>query len=421
MKSKKYYQYILILVLFITLGCSEELNIFPESAISTSSLSENDVPTLKNGTLENLKDAFIPFYVLDFDAYGENFQYPNGPAPLQVITPENGGLYDIWSGLYSAIFNANILIEVASRYEGVEIDDALTTGYFVRAYSYYNLVTRFGGVPLLPQNSNLPVQRSTEQETWQFIIDDLNLALEKASDFSSPFFVSKSAVNALLARVHISLGNKDLAISHANAVIENNSFSFESDYATIFSNDGGSELVFGLSNFEGDLEIWRGANATDFDPPGGAGFIPKQELFDTLFESNDPRKEVTFINFNGQLMLNKYSTNQTIPILVSRISEIYLIKAEALGLANGGLETINILRLARGLSELNANNETQFQELVALERRRELYSEGFLFYDLVRTGKAVEQLEFVNDENKTRLPIPQLEVDLGGLVQNPGY
>ena len=418
---KTYIQAATLLMVLLIVGCSEELNVFPEDSLSTSDLSESDIPTFENGVYENLKDAFIPFYILDFDGFGENFQYPFGPTPLQNILPTDGGLFDIWSGLYSAIFNANVLLEVASQYKGEEIDKALATGYFVRAYSYYNLVTRFGGVPLLPQNSTQPVPRASEAETWDFILNDLDQALQRAPDFSSPLFVSEPAINALLARTHLALGNMDQAASFAQSVIATNRFSFEEQYANVFLNDGGSELIFGLSNFEGDLEIWRAANATDFDPPGGASFMPRQDLFDTLFEAGDPRREVTFIDFNGQLMLNKYSVNQTIPVLVSRISEMYLIRAEALGLNGGGLQPLNAIRIGRGLTEFSANDESEFQELVALERRRELFSEGFHFYDLVRTGRAVEELQFVADINGTRLPIPQQEVDLAGLEQNPGY
>lgn len=411
----------LLLFFLLFAACSSELDVFPEDAITPAELSEGDIPTIKNGVLENLKDAFIPFYVLDFDGYGENFQYPNGPAPLQVVTPEDGNLLDIWSGLYSAIFNANVLIQTASGYEGPVIEEALATGYFVRAYSYYNLVTRFGGVPLLEENTNDPIPRATEEETWSFIVSDLNKALSFAPELSNPLFVSKQAVQAILARVYLSTGENSLAAQLAQEVIGSGYFSFESNYESIFLEDGGDELIFGLSNFEGDLEIWRGANATSFNPPGGAGFTPAQELFDNLFDEGDPRKEATFIEFNGQLMLNKYSTNQTIPVLVSRLSEMHLIRAEALGLNGGGLSALNALRDARGLSLLSPLSEESFQAAVALERRREFYGEGFLFYDLVRTGKAVEQLQFVNNINQTRLPIPQQEIDLGNLEQNPGY
>ena len=415
-----YFKFIFTVCVLLS-GCADQLNITPEDAISTSQLTKGDVPTLENGIYEKLKDAFIPFFILDFDQYGENFQYPNGPAPMQSLTPQSGGLYGIWSNLYSVIFNANVLIEVASKYEGMEIDKALASGYFIRAYAYYNLVTRFGGVPLLAKNTTQPVQRADEVASWQFILNDLNNARKRATAISSPLFVSVQAVDALLARVHLARGDMSKAASFAQNVIKSGKFSFQADYQDIFLKDGGTELIFGLSNFEGDMEIWRAANATDFTPPGGGGLTPRQDLFDKLFEEGDARKQATFINHNGQLMLNKYSTNQTIPILVTRLSEMYLIRAEALGLSGGGLEVLNQLRKARKVSTLSIATEKEFQEAVALERRRELYSEGFLFFDLVRTGKAVEQLQFVNQDFQTRLPIPQKEIDLSKIQQNPGW
>jgi len=67
------------------------------------------------------------------------------------------------------------------------------------------------------------------------------------------------------------------------------------------------------------------------------------------------------------------------------------------------------------------------------ERRLELAFEGHRWYDLKRTGRAIEvinnakgvdgvNLGYTLDVNKQLWPIPQAEIDKNTkLVQNPGY
>jgi hypothetical protein len=55
------------------------------------------------------------------------------------------------------------------------------------------------------------------------------------------------------------------------------------------------------------------------------------------------------------------------------------------------------------------------------ERRLELAMEGDRFFDLVRTGQAASKITgFVVGKNEL-FPIPQQEVDISGLKQNPNY
>jgi len=55
------------------------------------------------------------------------------------------------------------------------------------------------------------------------------------------------------------------------------------------------------------------------------------------------------------------------------------------------------------------------------ERRLELAMEGDRFFDLVRTGQAAAKITgFVPGKHEV-FPIPQHEIDVSGLSQNPGY
>lgn len=61
--------------------------------------------------------------------------------------------------------------------------------HFIRAYTYFGLVKRYGGVPLITKaldndyfpgsdNTALRIPRSTEKETWNFIMSELDLAVQ---------------------------------------------------------------------------------------------------------------------------------------------------------------------------------------------------------------------------------------------------
>ena len=77
------------------------------------------------------------------------------------------------------------------------------------------------------------------------------------------------------------------------------------------------------------------------------------------------------------------------------------------------------------LPDITTTNKDELRNIILDERRHELAMEGWRFWDLVRTGKAVEKLGplgFVAGKNEI-LPIPQTEIDLsqGTLTQNPNY
>jgi len=70
-----------------------------------------------------------------------------------------------------------------------------------------------------------------------------------------------------------------------------------------------------------------------------------------------------------------------------------------------------------------SSSGTQLLEDIYQERRFELSGEGFRFFDLVRTGKAAEEIDgFVTGKHEL-FPIPQIEIDLAGgnWQQNPNY
>jgi hypothetical protein len=93
-----------------------------------------------------------------------------------------------------------------------------------------------------------------------------------------------------------------------------------------------------------------------------------------------------------------------------RSAELVLIEAESKARLNnltGAIEVLNELRRKRNLTDLSASdfNKESILEEILLERRRELWGEGFRLYDILRLQIAPERKEttetFVDDESKT--------------------
>lgn len=120
-----------------------------------------------------------------------------------------------WYWPYSDIRNCNIFIQNAQNPEVCTIDrelaDRLTyEARFIRAYLYFEMVKRYGGVPLItiPQEmtDDLYVKRNSTKECFDFIIDELKACAEGLPDsYSAEDLgrVTKGAAKAFLGRVFL--------------------------------------------------------------------------------------------------------------------------------------------------------------------------------------------------------------------------
>ncbi len=109
-----------------------------------------------------------------------------------------------------------------------------------------------------------------------------------------------------------------------------------------------------------------------------------------------------------------------------RYADVLLMAAEALN--RGGIDDtrartyLNMVRDRAGLDEVlvSGNNLT---EAIFLERRLELVGEGHRFFDLVRTGRASQNIDGFTPGKNELFPIPleEIEFSQGNWTQNPGY
>lgn len=94
--------------------------------------------------------------------------------------------YDWWEDGYKLNRDVNILIDAIPTLNIEEDDKKIMIGEtaFIRAYTYFALARRYGGVCLIKnvqeyagEVENLKIPRSTEKETWDFILEECDRAI----------------------------------------------------------------------------------------------------------------------------------------------------------------------------------------------------------------------------------------------------
>src|SRR5690606_15974868 len=112
----------------------------------------------------------------------------------------------------------------------------------------------------------------------------------------------------------------------------------------------------------------------------------------SLFDIATQPSEALYRHYRYGKFRNKYP-NHDAHIVLMRASEQLLIEAESqarLGDVGGAIGTLNELRRNRNLADLPATGYSQdaIIDEILLERRKELWGEGFRLYDILRTQTA---------------------------------
>jgi len=394
-----------------------------------------------------------------------------------IHTPVNSNLQDIWNWMFAGVNRANYILEFQDKtdFEGKEVMIAETR--FLRAYYYFELVKWFGPVPLKESRFTLgdetSIPRSPVNEVYAFIEADLIFAINNL-DYSAPQVgrVTKGAAEALLGKAYLYQDRfTDAAITLDN-VIMNGPYDLVIDYNSIFENQGenGIESVFEVqyTDVEGAsfdcLQCSEGNVAVGFSgirnysgPLFTSGFsfnVPTQETYDA-FEAGDARRDVAILDieawaastgatfgtgfehtgfFNRKYIPRVRSANAagdqnlTNPnnYRAIRFADVLLMAAEALNRGNindmQAQTYLNRVRDRAGLDGVGLTG-TNLTDAIYKERRVELVGEGHRFFDLVRTGRAAQEIDGFQSGKHELFPIPLIEIQLAGdnWEQNPGY
>jgi hypothetical protein len=356
-----------------------------------------------------------------------------------------------WNIPYQQIFYANIVLD------GLKLNnenDLITanllqgTAYFYRGLALYNLSQLFAvsyqkstantdlGLPIrLTANVNDKSVRSNLQQTYDQIINDLLLAKDllplQSTIKSKP---NKTIVNALLARIYLSMGNYNEAELCATACLKQ--YNKLIDYNTLNATTG---LPFPTTLPNGNDEVLFHTSLYAYGSLGGTQTIIDPNLY-ASYEANDLRKKLFFVDRNGLLTFKGTYSGPSVPASIFSglaTDEIYLTRAECLarkGDAKGALDDLNLLlinRFAKGtFSPIQATNADDALAKVLKERRKELISRGLRWTDLRRLNidpkLAITLSRTINgttytllpNSNRYVFPIPDNEIKASGIEQN---
>lgn len=337
-----------------------------------------------------------------------------------------------WNKAYALILNCNKILETIDGNKNLFTDGS----YYIikgealalRAMLHFDMLRLFGpvyskdsdkkAIPYYTKQTNSPEPILTAQEVMEKITADYEDALNylandpvktegtmmsSTEDGSSNFLRYRAlrlnyyAVEALMARAYLYMGNKTEAFKYATDVIktaDQNIFPFvdknlvigsPADPDRIFS----SEVLFALTNTS------RGTiHKNFFDPSRLPNYVFRMD--DSMMSNlvyggaattggyqDDYRYRACWMATGSNRYFYKYSDmvangsirNTMIPMV--RLGEMFLIAAESQsGDLKAGVQYVNALRRNRGVASLT----TLTPDLLKYEYIRELYGEGQLFY-----------------------------------------
>ncbi len=445
----KYIGIIFLLNIFI-LGACDMLDIEPKDAIEQDKVFENE---------EAYYSAVIGCYdaLQQTGCYGgdlvsipgllsDNLKHTGTTQEYKEfqdnnVQPDNPMIGSIWNSAYDGINRCNMIINNSNN--GVLPADKkgkyLGHAHFLRALHYFNLVRLFGGVPIKLQattetGDHLNVARSTVDEVYALIESDLDFAEQNLfnNNDDKPIFAGAAIPNTALAlRSIVKLTREEwaAAANFATMVIDNGDYEMLSKFEALYPPEHNDESIFDVEfNNIDNNRLAQYFLPADEITGGRHEWEPTTDLIDE-FDEVDNRLEVTIKDEDGTIYGGKYTeiTTRSDNFYVIRLAEMYLVRAEA----NARLEqNDSLIRDDLHKIKLRANEEdsvftNDYDELLNItlqERKKEFAFEGKHWFDLVRTGKAIEELYYVHNENQLLMPIPLAEIQTNSkMTQNPGY
>lgn len=465
------YKYLgLAMVLGTLVACeSEFLEPVPESAISSLGYFSNDeeietgvigmydaIQGINSTDLDDNRGVQLEYYLTEMRSDNTRTKSQEGEAAQFeefTVSTANGIVNNYYKSFYNIIYRANLgnaSDAKAAQFEG--------EAKFVRAYAYFNLVRLYGDIPLVdgligPLDNETAFTRVATTSIYELIVSDLEFAANSLSN-GEKFRASKAAAEALLAKVHLTLGN----YTDAQVLCENvmsYGFTLEPNFNDIFYNEGNNEIIFAIAynpGIESDSQDFSAEFMNGVGRTVGVNYVT-DEAIAALDEFGGDRTQYSYRvdpSQPTQTQVVKYlpngedggadgktfSTDATLSgndWIVIRYADVLLMHAEAI--LAGGQETSAAAALAsfqqvRDRAGLTTPVTSITKTDLLTERRVELAFENHRLFDLIRFGVAQEVLSAFSTANgygftatDLLLPIPQNEINLskGLMSQNPGY
>jgi starch-binding outer membrane protein, SusD/RagB family len=451
MIQKKYIgSFILILITILEISCKKYLDQKPQQTLAVPS-TLNDLQALLDnvsfinsvrtpGLLETVSDN----YYVTSDNWQSVLSTVNEEAMNYVWDKDVPTSLTNWQPSYQGpVYYANIVLDIIPNIKATDENrdfwnSIKGSALFYRAFAFHQLAqiycqpysastaSDFGIVIKLNSNINEPIKRSTVQQTYDQIIEDLTIAAELLpASTSFPTRPNKAAAYGALARTYLAMRDyinagkySDLSLQQYNVLMD-------------YNNVPGTFLRFNIETLYFNISL-RGellnASIAKID----------SNLYNS-YNNNDLRKTKFFAsNGNGTYRFNgSYSGVAGFPFDGITTDEMYLIRGECYARAGNkeaALADLNTLMVKRWNSNgtwtpFTATDANDAKNKILIERRKELvYSQRWS--DIRRLnleGVDITLKRIINGITYTLPPndlrsvmlIPQAEINLSGIPQNP--
>ncbi len=484
---KKIYSILAIFCLgFLTLtSCDEFLDWPPTDSASaeTSITSVSDAQIMLTGVMNKLtSSSYLGRNMFMYaDTKGGDLCIVSAGRGMDAMFKFNqsasGTSYSgFWQQGFNIILQINNIIEnvEALEAEGASgFDDVLGQAYTLRAMVYFDLVRLYGqpynynkgawGVPNITTRIDAGAKeiRATVEENYNQIVSDLKKGEGLISKKVSNGYINYYGNKALQARVYLFMDNFSSALSAAEEVINSGAYSLYSNSAWVssWSKQFGSESIFELIMDDTTTGLGSSSLGGYYARYKDYGNVLGYFVNSTNFIENILGEDPTDIRW-GVYTYDETSTTRmgccykylggvskpgdgktdvgNVNVKVIRLSEIYLIAAEAAFKSNATSKAVTYLNAIRQRSPglAPATSATISEDMILNEKAKELHLEGHRFFDLMRCNKTIVfddemdpaagayQRGHTIDRTSylTILPIPLREIIINpDLQQNPGY
>lgn len=483
----KRFNIILVALLTISLfSCKDFLDMKPTNSADADEAikTPKDASVAINGIMRAMTSA--DYYGRNFliygDAKGGDFTvYSQGRGLDGLYTfnhaADNGSYSGFWSQIYYCLLQVNNLLENIQKQEALGVtgfNTAKGQALTARALMYFDLVRLYGkvydqdknayGVPLVLNKLSTDAQplRSTVDQNYVQIIKDLNDAAPLLPKTKLNGYINYYANKAILAKVYLYMQSYGNALTAAEEVINATSlYSLYSNanWTNSWTTQFGSESIFELGMVPLENDLTTGSlgiyhRRRNHGVTQALGFFVASDYFLNRLRQDpaDVRWGVMAADETSTTRLGalyKYSgntallgdgkaTNTAVNIKVIRLSEVYLIAAEAALSSDPAKAVLYLNQIRKRAPNLApATIATINLDMILDERSKELYGEGQRFFDMMRTNRSIT----FNDEFggltvphraktidrtffKTILPISLAELNANPPIraqQNPGY
>ncbi len=465
---KLQYIYILIGCLFVTTSCENFLDITPDGQVKRDELLNTKAgiedalygahSQLRNASLYGQEMSFHTLEILAqyFDCYGNSTITAMGQYDY-TNTSVKSVFEAIWIEMYKNISNVNSILESDLINSSEEFPFNIYKGEALglRAFMHFDLMRLFTEpITLNPEATGIPYATefslntpdfNSAREVYGYIINDLRecerlLANEKDFENTTPYMTERRihfnlyAAQATLARVYLTIGNKDSAYYYADKVITESGYKLSSktevngDLAGVLSNN---ETIFGVyySGFYSLVypKLQQTISFSSLNPrndlmshyESASGLDYRSAAYFTTTETGQVRlSKLTDIYELQNIPSNRPST-LTLGINLIRIPEMYLIAAEALldKDYDQAMILFNEVITHRGLEALDRRPTPEIltQEVINEERYKEFIGEGQTFFNMKRQNLPILAVDgettYTPSKSIYVVPIPDIEYE----------